>query len=387
MAAERSLSRFSGWSELQPLCTSGVLEDRRPFFSGTNVQSRMSEVRRAINHIRIHWDRYPEFMAELRAHMERVSPDSPGADDPGLDGQLADLFASTKDWADRRVDGGPQPEDYSAVRLYTSDAGYQRIFSTINTAFRTVSLTGDPVALRSAAFLVELLSIDLFNYRHTHRTADNFQGTVYRGMAVTAEELAAFARAAAGPVEQRYLSVPLAMMSASRSRAKATAFARETARRLPDRRPLLWSIDVAGLPPELLNVYRSAFPESTVTSMCAVPVHGLSEYAYEKEVLLRGPFFQILGMREDDAGGPGRGPMHTIEAVMLNSNRDHVTTIASDEGEDRRARDLFRAIVTLHRAGLCLDYARTRGFDADADFYRAQLDRNRAEFDRLAAAA
>lgn len=387
MAAERSLSRFSGWTELQPLCTSGMLEDRRPFFSGTNVQTRMSEVRRAINDIRIHWARYPDFMAELRAYMERVSPDSPKAADPELDDQLAELFASTKDWADRRADGGPQPEDYSAVRLYTSDAGYQRIFSTINTAFRTVSLTGDPVALRSAAFLVELLSIDLFNYRHAHRTADNFQGTVYRGMAVTAEELAAFTRAAAGPVEQRYLSVPLAMMSASRSQEKAMAFAWETARHFPDRHPLLWSIDVAGLPPELLGAYRSAFPASTVTSMCAVPVDGLSAYAYEKEVLLRGPFFQILGMTEDSAASPGRGPIHTIEAVMLNSNRDHVTTIASDEGEDRRARDLFRTVVTMHRAGLCLDYARTRGFDADADVYRTQLDRNRGEFDRLAAAA
>jgi hypothetical protein len=345
----------------------------------------MSEVRRAINDIRIHWERYPDFMAELRAYMDRVGPDSPDVADPELDRQLAELFSSTKDWVDRQDTHESPPDDYSAIRLYTSDAGYRRIFSTINTAFRTVSLTGDPVALRSAAFLVELLSIDLYNYRHMHLSADNFQGTVYRGMSVTAEELTAFSRAAAGPVGQRYLSVPLAMMSASRSRAKAMAFARETARKYPDRHPLLWRIQVTGLPPELLGVYRTQFPASTVTSMCAVPVDGLSEYAYEKEVLLRGPFFQILGMDKVADAAPDHRPMHIIEAVMLNSNRDHVTTIASDEGEDRQARDLFRTIVTLHRAGLCLDYARKRGSGADAAVYRSQLDRSRAELDRLTA--
>jgi hypothetical protein len=38
---------------------------------------------------------------------------------------------------------------------------------------------------------------------------------------------------------------------------------------------------------------------------------------------------------------------------MLNSNRDHISAIASDEGDDRAARDLFRLLVNLERARAC----------------------------------
>ncbi|PJE96425.1 hypothetical protein CUT44_18145 [Streptomyces carminius] len=393
MAVTRRLSRFGDWSTLRPMCHSGSLRDQQPFFAGADVGSRMDQVRRAINDIRVHWDRYPDFVADLREYLERQAARAGTGGSDGEDGEggeedgqrVAALFSGVKEWADRRDPGEDDGDgdDYSAIRLYTSQPGYRRIFGTINAAFRDAGLTRDTKALRSAAFLVELLSIDLFNYRHRHTHADNFEGVVHRGMCVSDAQLGRFAELASGPVDQRYLSIPLAMASASTDRASALAFALEQARRHPGRHPLLWEIRVAGLPAELLDVYRAAFPRGTVTSMCAVPIDRLSDYPYEKEVLLRGPFFQILRLTRNTAGRGGRDePTHVVEAVMLNSNRDHVSTVASDEGEDRRARDLFRTLVTLHRSALCAQYAGERGLAGDAAVYRSLHSGSRAALDR-----
>ncbi|MEV3987347.1 hypothetical protein AB0J57_00400 [Streptomyces sp. NPDC049837] len=371
MAVARRLSRFVEWPDL---CDSGTVGGDRTFFTGTNVATRMAQLRRAIHEIRTNWDRYPVYMAELGKHMERDL--SRAAEPlPDQDRELIHaLLSSVKEWADRRPSPGENVDEYSAIRLYTSEPGYRRIFSTINTAFRRDGLVDDPKGLRSAAFLVELLSIDLFNYRYHHPHVDNFEGVVHRGMCVTERQLAELARIAAGPVSSRYLSIPLGMASASVDRDRAMAFAREQARRNPDLIPLIWKIQVCGLTGDQLEMYRSHFPLSTVTSVCAVPIDELSEYAYEREVLLRGPFFQLLRLTEDmDGVGTGNGRAHTIEAIMLNSNRDHVSTVASDEGEDRRARDMFRSLVTVRRATWCERYAHDHGMSEDAAAYRRLL--------------
>jgi len=46
---------------------------------------------------------------------------------------------------------------------------------------------------------------------------------------------------------------------------------------------------------------------------------------------------------------------------MLNSNRDHINTVATDEGEDRRMRQLFRVMVTGRRAAFAETFAAERG--------------------------
>ncbi|GAA5180287.1 hypothetical protein GCM10023322_12250 [Rugosimonospora acidiphila] len=376
MTSSTRLSRFGDWAPVEPLCQTGMLTGQRPFYAGQQYEDRMALVRRAISEIRTGWREYPLFMRDLRELLEREAHRHAG--DDATAEVSARLLSSVKEWSDRGR--APAPEDYSAIELYTSEAGYRRIFGVINSAFRSDHLVEDRQALRAAAFLVELLTIDLFNYRETHPEADRFEGIVYRGMCVTGEELADFREAAAGPITERYLSIPLGMVSASLDRDNATRFALEQARRYPDRHPLLWRIRVVGLDAGLLDVYRTRFPDSVVTSLCAVPIHGLSRYQEEREVLLRGPAFQLLWLSREPDGQLERG-MHVIDVMMLNTNRDHGSAIATNEGADRRARDLFRTLVAIRRASICAGLADQSGHRADALAYRSSLNANRERLD------
>lgn len=367
MAVDR-LSRFGDGQPLAPLCQIGQLSGYRPFFAGTDADNRMDLVREAINYIRTNWSRYPQFMHELRGFMAELEPWENDAIEQRQ--RLEELFASTKDWRDpqdRRT--SPDIADYTAIRLYASQYGYRKIFSIINTAFRSDGLVTDLTTLRCATFLVELLTIDLYNFVSSYHAVENFEGRIYRGMCVSDESLQMFKRTARGPITERYLSIPLAMISASSDRAKALEFATQQAARSPGAHPLLWDITVSSLAPELLTGYRSQFPASVVTSLCAVPIAPLSDYPEEEEVLLRGPYFQIIRLARDETREVP--DLHVIEAVMLNSNRDHISAIASNTGTDRAAREYFRTIISACRASICAGRADAIGLAADADAYRA----------------
>jgi hypothetical protein len=338
-------SRMGRYGDWTPVSTGGV-DERRPFFAGTAVGDRMAQLRRAIHEIRVHWNQYPVFMAELRdvlAHGDAALSEGDAAR------HRAELFfSSRKDWEALSDD-----DDFTALRLYTSDAGYRRIFRTINAALRGGAVVDNERAIRTAAFLIEMITIDLFHYRVVDQEADNFEGFVYRGMCVDDVDLARFARLTAAPVGDRYLSVPLALMSASTDAARAVDFAlRESAARL-GAHPIVWRIHVVGLEPDLMGIYQRRFPSSVVTSICAVPIHQVSDYPHEREVLLRGPFFQVLRISPGRLDGGGGPLLQIIDAVMLNSNRDHISAIASDEGDDRAARELFRLLVNVERARVC----------------------------------
>jgi hypothetical protein len=58
--------------------------------------------------------------------------------------------------------------------------------------------------------------------------------------------------------------------------------------------PLMMKIHVIGLNPKYLDVYRTQFPSSVVSTICAVSIKEVSSHENECEVLLRGPFFQVL---------------------------------------------------------------------------------------------
>lgn len=175
------LKRFADWDSVQQLSLSGRADGLRPFFAGQHANNRMDAVRRAINDIRVNWHQYPRFMRELRDFM--AEPVSSGERADRYHGQLQALLSSTKEWL------GPEQaaaqHDYTAIELYTSDYGYRKMFGVINRAFRSAQLESDPLTLRCATFLVELLTIDLFNYRTANPDADNFAGHVYRGMCVS----------------------------------------------------------------------------------------------------------------------------------------------------------------------------------------------------------
>lgn len=361
-------SRYGQWSDIRAACMSGKGADEQPFFAGSHVYERMDLVRMAINEIRRSWDRYPDFMAELRALFDDTSLDGP---DPVSGSRLKALFSAQKHW------DSTDDHDYSAITLYSSEVGYHQIFKVINAAFRIANLPENSARLRSATFLVELLNIDLFHFRERNPDADNFTGTVYRGMSLPQAVLDRFREVMRGPVTERYLSIPLAMTSATPDRKVAMSFALAQAEREHDRHPFLWEIDVRNLDPRLLDLYRSRFPSSVVTSMCAVPIAGISDFPDEEEVLLRGPFFQIVGLCTEHLTELGR-PVHKIEAVMLNTNRDHLTAVASNLGADKEERDLFKALILSDRFEICAYLAEQRKQTSDANQYRSLLAEQRA---------
>jgi hypothetical protein len=372
ITAAGRLSRFGDWAELSAMCQSGTVPGGRPFFAGEHVYDRMALVRQAINDIRVGWDNYPDFMQDLR---EYLSDSAKTADEKqSLDVRFEQLLSSSKEWLPKQAEEAE--DDYSALRLYTSNIGYRSIFRLINTAFREDNLTSDRLIMRRAAFVVELLTIDLFNYRERSPAADRYEGTVYRGMCVSAHQLKMLSKASVGPVKERYLSVPLAMVSTSTNQEKAMVFAMAESARNPDLYPLIWKIDIASLDHESLHLYRDKFPSSIVTSLCAVPIARLSDYPEEGEVLLRGPFFQVVWFDKRSVHGSDK-PLYEVEALMLNSNRDHISALASNQGDDRKARDLFRALVTIRRSALCAEHALERGALSDLESYRSIISENR----------
>jgi uncharacterized protein YeeX (DUF496 family) len=351
----------------------------------------MAEVREAISHIRLHWDLYPQFMDELRTFLEEVPepslprsgleayrPELEASWEEGRKG-LEALLSSRKEWPELR--DGPD-EDYSAIRLYTSIYGYLRMFGAMNIAFRESDTTRDEKKLRAVTFLVELLNIDLYNYIRSNPEADNFEGHVYRGMRVSSKDLDDYVRAAANEDRgKRYISIPLSMTSTSATKGKALSFVRRTKKTPADSHALLLDVSVHSLDPTLLTAYRQAFPESIVTSLCSVPIQKLSKLP-EDEVLLRGPFFQIVHIYRDEDSLRGE-PLHVVQAIMLNSNRDHVTAVATNTGEDERMRNIFRFMAMASRSTRCAEHAENYGLAADSGYYRNAAEHAYADFSAL----
>jgi hypothetical protein len=96
-----------------------------------------------------------------------------------------------------------------------------------------------------------------------------------------------------------------------------------------------------------------------------VPIHHLSDLP-EDEILLRGPFFQIMRMYRDEDSLRDE-PLHVVQAITLNSNRDHVTAVATNTGKDKHMRDIFRVMATASRSTRCAEHAETYGLAADSD--------------------
>lgn len=101
----------------------------------------------------------------------------------------------------------------------------------------------------------------------------------------------------------------------------------------------------------------------------------------EKEVLLRGPFFQVLDFYKTDEDIMGK-PCNVLEVVMLNSNRDHIITAHLGD-QDAAARDMFGTMVTVTRSEYALNYCESKGLSEDADEYRTILGASKEKLDRI----
>ncbi|KAG6873993.1 hypothetical protein C0995_007949 [Termitomyces sp. Mi166 len=334
----------------------------------------MSAIRQAIIHIRENWKDYPIFMADLRAYIHELTT---GTDKRHLPPYLPVVFASVKAWKSE-LNAMRDDENLSVIRLYTSQMGYNQIFKIINQAFRTDNITEQEKRVRCAVFLVELLNIDLFNYTLGVPRTYNFEGIVYRGVLFSDDQLQDFKDLAVRPVAERYWGIPLAMMSASTSREVAlkefAGLDKMTNTGMTTRHPFLWRIHVISLFPRYLKIYRERFPSNVISTICAVPIKELSDFAEEDEVLLRGPFFQLLCMREEVFEGHER-PIHVMDLVMLNANRDHPSTMQLSAEEGEKARQLFACLVGMCRAEVSRELASLYGLADDViqheEMYRA----------------
>ncbi|EPQ52625.1 hypothetical protein GLOTRDRAFT_46501, partial [Gloeophyllum trabeum ATCC 11539] len=340
----------------------------RSFYNGKEVDMRMSHIREAIHHVRGNWHLYADFLSRLRdlllqlGEHETVSP-------------ILDTLPRFKQWSDRRRGGDP-PEDYGLLRLYTTPVGYLHAFKIINEVFRTHDI--DNERLVSAVFFVELLNIELFKYITEQGMRDvGFTGTVHRGLCLSTVQLDAFYQLARMPIRERFWSIPLAIVSCSMDEDIAVKFALQqaTAHGTEHMHPVLWRIHVANLDPELLRVYHQYYPMSVVTTMCAE----FSAYP-EEEVVLRGPFFQLVHVYRRPM--PGGAMIDVVEGVIVNTNRDHPSQMELGTDQDG-ARRLIACLVGMARAKVCQQVAGSYGLEADVSEYERVYLEERAVFDDL----
>jgi hypothetical protein len=111
--------------------------------------------------------------------------------------------------------------------------------------------------------------------------------------------------------------------------------------------PVLWRIHAVGLDCAHLEIYHARFPSSIVTTPCAVPIAAFSEHPHEEEVLLRGPFVQLVQVQT--VWLENGSSMDVMDGVMLDTSRDHPSTMELDESEGQRARELFLCLIATTR--------------------------------------
>ncbi|KAG6890771.1 hypothetical protein C0992_012744 [Termitomyces sp. T32_za158] len=369
-------NRFGDWDSMHYLCVFGKNRPPRSqtFYNGETLSARMTAIREAITYIRENWKDYAVLMADLRSYIRELTM---GADDLNLPPYLPIVLTSIKAW-DLELNAVPDDENLSVIRLYTSQVGYNQIFRIINQAFRTDNVVEQERRVRCAVFLIELLNIDLFNYTLRTPRTHNFRGIVYRGVIFSDDQLQDFKDLAARPVAERFWAIPLAMMSATTSRAVAlkefAGLDKMTDTGMVARHSFLWRIHIVDLFPRYLKVYRERFPSSVVSTICAVPIRELSDFADEDEVLLRGPFFQLVCMREEFLEGH-ENAIHVMDLVMLNTNRDHPSTMQLSKTEGEKARQLFACLVGMCRAEVCKELAQFYNLEGEIvqheEMYRA----------------
>lgn len=313
----------------------------------------MDFIRRGIQIVRRSW-RNREAHENLQARVRRFVYSYENEYPQQLWDYLNKVLGKYEDYAD--MEEGEmkvtKQDDYTAVEMYCSEVGYGFLFRLISQLLRRKEVEED--SLVAAATLVEYITIELYNLRLSNigdpRYA-NFQGITYRGMNVTPEVVDEYRRIAnRKDVRQRNFAVPLALLSTTQSRKVMEDYSGD-----PQSEQMLWVIHIFGLDPELLQLYRERYPDSVVTSICAMPVARISEFA-EQEILLRGAFFHIISMRTEATGARRT---HIIEMMMLNANRDHGTELSLNEGEKQTQRELFAKMVRASRYAICAVLSKT----------------------------
>ena len=350
-------SRFVTDKSLPMLFQSPNMVDLNPFYGGQVVASRMTEVRKSIDYIRDNWEDRAEF-AKTLAEFLRGKTD--GNDDKEFAKLVDNVKNRERNWGDidkqQLVDG-----DFEVIRLFTSDLGYVRIFSFLNSLFRDDETTKDPRTIQTIVFLIELINIDLYNYCLKFPQYDNFTGVVYRGVGLSESDFDAFSDLIKQEIPKRYIAIPLALLSSSTDIEEAKKFIKQT------HEAVLFKIHILELKPAFLKYYKERNPIGVVSTICAVDVQNLSHFPTEKEILLRGPFFQVLDFFKDD-----KEKLHVLEVCMLNSNRDH---LSSKDLKEPDVRKMFGLMIAVSRNEFAVEFCKNRGKMVDAAGYQTLLDK------------
>lgn len=358
----KTTSRLSDWI---PLNLKG-----KPMYHGVNEAERMDTLRVKLNTVRVRWND-PERCHELINDIQQAI--DANSFERELQSAFKGIIGKQRYWADfQRSRELPQittdGEDYSALELYTTNDGYKKVFGYINQVFRKHEITD--LEMSGAIALVELLTIDLYNFRLANFGCSkyyNFQGIVHRGLSVDPAVLQAFQHLMKTPLNSQNFSVPLAFVSTSTSQERIQEFLDKTEE---GKCRMHWKIHVHALDPKLLAQYQAKHPDSVVSTICAMPISRASEFASEQEVLLRGAFFQILRIYEEQAG---EHTVNVIEMVMLNANRDHGSELAENHGEKDEQRKHFGQICAASRYEICASLAQKYDLP-EAKEYRALAD-------------
>lgn len=333
-------------------------------FADTQERARMALLRDKIQVVRRAWldpTAYHNLIEIVRKHC-KVESRPKEVREP-----LQRLLEGARDYADidaRRAEKAA-PEQYDALELYCSSQGYRYLFGLMTETLRAEDASEE--LLLTATVMIEFLTIDLYNLRLTQigdtRYA-NFQGITYRGLTVSPDAVSEYESILANPdLSKRCFAIPLGLMSTSTEERVMHQFAQRNCRDSMIR--MHWAIHIHGIDPDLLKAYRVQYPESVVTSICAMPVAKVSPHG-EKEVLLRGAFFQLIDMKKKVIDGH---EVVKLVLVMMNSNRDHTTEQASNEGEKEKQREAFRRIVVASRYEVCASLAGQNSL-GEAEGYR-----------------
>lgn len=337
---------MSGRARFQdtPLLNVGL----RSAFAGELERGRMATVRLQIQAVRKAWvtnETYQGLMATVKDRCLRETLPDPVRD------SLETILDAFHDYAD--VDlarpSKQRSEQYDALELYCSDDGYNYLYKLMYKALR--SEDADDELLLAATTLVELLTIDLYNLRMSQigdpRYA-NFEGITHRGMIVPRSIIGQYEAILECPdLAQRNFGIPLGLMSSTTDKGITDTFS-ETFNN-PDLVRMYWTIHVHGIDEALLQEYHALYPESVVTSICAMPVARVSPFS-EKEILLRGAFFHLIAINKSCMKGED---VINLVVVMMNANRDHTTETSLDLAEKKTQRDMFSRIVSASKFQAC----------------------------------
>lgn len=316
-------------------------------FGGEKRADRMKRIRVTLEDVRKRWPDNEQYRGLLAIVNNYVQP---ATQPPSIQGPLKQILEGYHDYADTNYQRPVQhePERYICLQLYCTKDGYDYLFRLVSDTLR--SRSPEKELILTAATLVEILTIDLYNLRLSNigdEMFSNFQGVTYRGLSVSPRDVDLYRQiATAEKLSDRNFAIPLGLTSSTTDPDVMRDFAKDLK---STQCGLHMTIHIHGVNPDLLSMYLERYPDSVVSTICAMPVARLSPFG-EKEILLRGAFFHIINMQHQMVNGRD---IYSLVVVMINANRDHTTESSSDQGQKAEQRRAFTKAVKASQYEVC----------------------------------